>query len=104
MADFKTIQQILLDEMMRLKGLGDAMHNPKCAICQALLDPAAVEPGEPESQMREKDASDKDRRIFKCPDCGEFLQCRSCCRDRHSMTPLHFLKVSSIDFWILDFY
>ncbi|KAJ7040183.1 hypothetical protein C8F04DRAFT_912963, partial [Mycena alexandri] len=27
-----------------------------------------------------------------CRDCGVFLQCKNCCLDRHTLTPLHFLE------------
>ncbi|KAJ7029952.1 hypothetical protein C8F04DRAFT_916776, partial [Mycena alexandri] len=37
--------------------------------------------------------------IFRCSDCGEFLQCRKCCLERHSMMPLHFLKVWNGGHW-----
>jgi hypothetical protein len=86
MAEFKEIQQDLLYEMLRLSGLADSMNDPECALCHAKLDsggPLLPPPG----------ANSLDHCIFKCPDCGEFLQCKHCCLARHAMMPLHFLKV-----------
>ncbi|KAJ6449029.1 hypothetical protein C8R47DRAFT_999334 [Mycena vitilis] len=80
MAEFQEIQQDVLYEMMRLCGLADSAKDPKCALCEKKLD-----------------AGD---RIFKCPECGEFLMCKECCLKRHSMTPLHFLKTWNGIFWV----
>ncbi|KAJ6558636.1 hypothetical protein DFH09DRAFT_1248185 [Mycena vulgaris] len=38
-------------------------------------------------------------RLFRCVECGEFLQCQDCCVDRHQLTPLHFLKEWTGAFW-----
>ncbi|KAJ7035477.1 hypothetical protein C8F04DRAFT_1182381 [Mycena alexandri] len=82
MAEFRDIQQVLLEEMLRLCGLADSTDDPECAVCQAKLDKTSS------------------ARIFRCADCGEFLQCKNCCLERHSMTPLHFLKVWNGEFWV----
>ncbi|KAJ7079869.1 hypothetical protein C8R43DRAFT_910055, partial [Mycena crocata] len=38
--------------------------------------------------------------IFKCEDCGEFLQCLTCCLSHHAQTPLHVVKEWTGDFWV----
>ncbi|KAJ7919700.1 hypothetical protein B0H13DRAFT_2428738 [Mycena leptocephala] len=40
--------------------------------------------------------------LFKCGDCGEFLQCKSCCLETHKRTPLHTIQVSAIVFWKIE--
>ncbi|KAJ7143254.1 hypothetical protein C8R46DRAFT_1167838 [Mycena filopes] len=100
MAEFKEIQQVVLEEIMRLSGLADSMAHPKCALCDCALDADApvVEVAKDGLEPSFEDDT-PDRRIFKCAECGEFLQCRTCCMHRHLMTPLHFLKVWARDFW-----
>ncbi|KAJ7175314.1 hypothetical protein C8R46DRAFT_1213798 [Mycena filopes] len=114
MSEFKEIQQSLLDEMMRLCGLADSSDDPECAHCCRKLDntesafqaaaataeadaaPSAAGVGE---EMGKEDPP-PDRRIFRCDDCGQFLQCKDCCVERHQMSPLHFLKVWNGNFWV----
>ncbi|KAJ7716561.1 hypothetical protein B0H16DRAFT_1741222 [Mycena metata] len=69
------------DEILRHHGLGNDYHDPKCARCQiayTAAGPTAV-------------------RIFKCEDCGEFLQCSACCVSHHATSPLHVEWTGS--FW-----
>jgi hypothetical protein len=67
MSIFRPLKVFFLDELLRHEGLGDDQHLPHCALCQALFEPGIL-------------AS----RLFKCNDCGEFLQCGSCCLDAHA--------------------
>jgi hypothetical protein len=92
MLEFKEIQQDMLFEMLRLCGLADSMDDPRCALCDEKLDASPVPSAGPPAEAPAA-AGGADRRIFRCQDCGEFLQCRACCLTRHSMTPLHVLKV-----------
>ncbi|KAJ7707998.1 hypothetical protein B0H16DRAFT_1746366 [Mycena metata] len=113
MREFREVQGDMLAEMLRLCGLADSVVEPKCAICKADLDEAATAP-EPtmpdEASAHEHDgatepapstqhAAPEDRRIFRCQDCGEFVQCKNCCLVRHAITPLHFLKVWEDGHW-----
>jgi hypothetical protein len=66
-----------LDEILWHDGLGDDLHGPKCAHCKS---PATLMTG-----------------MFKCVECGQFLQCRDCCLAHHALTPLHVIKVSVFD-------
>ncbi|KAJ7805542.1 hypothetical protein B0H13DRAFT_2387660 [Mycena leptocephala] len=87
-AEFASVQQDFLYEMLRLRGLADSMEAPECALCHVKLD----------GQGSEIDPTPS-RRIFRCRCCGEFLQCKDCCLKRHSMMPLHFLKEWTGNFW-----
>jgi hypothetical protein len=33
------------------------------------------------------------RRLFRCDQCGDFLQCEECVLERHQLNPLHCLRV-----------
>ncbi|KAK6993086.1 CxC2 domain-containing protein [Favolaschia claudopus] len=59
-----------LDELLRHEGLGDYSDCPQCTVCGA------------KGSIR----------LFKCGDCGQFLQCQGCCISRHQLTPLHVLE------------
>ncbi|KAJ7142169.1 hypothetical protein C8R46DRAFT_1233204 [Mycena filopes] len=104
MKEFREVSQDVLNEMMRLCGLADSMDDPQCAVCHVKLDPNAVAPvpaADPASTANTDTETEEvlDRRMFRCADCGEFVHCKSCCLKRHSMTPLHFLKVWNGEFW-----
>ncbi|KAJ7251189.1 hypothetical protein B0H12DRAFT_1018742 [Mycena haematopus] len=62
--------------MLRRDGLGDDISNLACGCCSAT-----------------------DKRIFRCVQCGEFLQCRDCVLERHALNPLHTLKEWNGRFW-----
>ncbi|KAJ7817577.1 hypothetical protein B0H13DRAFT_1662585 [Mycena leptocephala] len=83
MAQWRGMKQFFLDEAIRRDGLGDNMHSPECALCAKELG-ASV----PETP-----------RFFRCQDCGDFLQCQSCCVKRHELSPLHLLKEWTGNFW-----
>ncbi|KAJ6504317.1 hypothetical protein C8R47DRAFT_1210384 [Mycena vitilis] len=100
MEEFKDIQQDVLYEMVRLVGLGDAALDPKCALCEKKLCSDAPAKAPAEGEGGDLPADGEDDRIFKCRECGEFLQCRDCCVARHALTPLHFLKLWSGSFWV----
>ncbi|KAJ7913301.1 hypothetical protein B0H13DRAFT_1873983 [Mycena leptocephala] len=97
-AEFAMVQQDFLDEMLRLAGLADSMDEPKCALCDSKLDAQGTELGEAASGAG-IDVPLPSQWIFRCRDCGEFLQCKDCCLERHSMMPLHFLKEWTGSFW-----
>jgi predicted RNA-binding Zn-ribbon protein involved in translation (DUF1610 family) len=72
---WRQLQQTFLDEMVHCDGLGDALGNPSCSSCGA------------------KTTSDATVRLFRCSECGPYLQCHACILACHSMQPLHILKV-----------
>ncbi|KAJ7062443.1 hypothetical protein B0H15DRAFT_794789, partial [Mycena belliarum] len=78
--------QFFLDSTVRNEGLGD----PVCACCSRA--PAQDDVGEAEA-----DATSP--RLFRCSDCGMFLQCEACVLARHDLQPLHSLKEWTGEFW-----
>ncbi|KAJ6513594.1 hypothetical protein C8R47DRAFT_1286276 [Mycena vitilis] len=83
MSLFRPMKAFFLDELLRHEGLGDDLHDPRCAHCQRQWN-AAV-PSSP--------------RIFKCYECGEFLQCQACCLGTHARTPLHTIREWNGTYW-----
>ncbi|KAJ7088008.1 hypothetical protein B0H15DRAFT_949821 [Mycena belliarum] len=86
MSLFRPLMGFFLDEMLRHEGLGDALDEQMCAHCRRDLG-GAVAVGEA-------------ARIFKCAECGEFLQCEACCLTMHARTPLHVIKEWNGNFWV----
>ncbi|KAJ6561834.1 hypothetical protein B0H19DRAFT_1209995 [Mycena capillaripes] len=68
-----------LDEILRHNGLGDDLHDLTCGHCKT-----------PYSSTTQ---------IFKCLDCGQFLQCKGCCLSHHALAPLHVIKEWNGRFW-----
>ncbi|KAF8989456.1 hypothetical protein BDZ89DRAFT_974704 [Hymenopellis radicata] len=62
----ETVDPLFLEETIRRHGLGDDLHRPKCSSCAKLA--------------------------FRCRSCGDFLECSTCCVERHQRSPLHFLQ------------
>lgn len=85
MLQFPEVQQMFLDESLRLHGLGYSCLSQSCALCECAV---GVDANTPEPDGRPK-------RFFRCRDCGVFIQCQACCVERHAAAPLHFLEVSS---------
>ncbi|KAJ7059185.1 hypothetical protein C8F01DRAFT_1059219 [Mycena amicta] len=65
-----------LDELLRSEGLGRHYDHPRCANCSA-----------------------DGLQLFRCGQCGQFLQCETCLRERHKQQPLHRPEVWNGDFW-----
>ncbi|KAJ7456847.1 hypothetical protein B0H11DRAFT_2243727 [Mycena galericulata] len=77
MAQWRGEKQFFLDETLRRQGLGDSAGSPHCALCEKAVDGS----------------------LFRCTECGEFLQCKECCIGRHQLSPLHFLQEWTGGFW-----
>ncbi|KAJ7901379.1 hypothetical protein B0H13DRAFT_2515755 [Mycena leptocephala] len=60
MSLWRPLKGTFLNEALRHDGLGDDFFDPKCAHCKAAYIP-----------------NDPTTRMFKCGDCGQFLQCGS---------------------------
>ncbi|KAJ7429220.1 hypothetical protein B0H11DRAFT_2167516 [Mycena galericulata] len=73
MSEFPQVQQLFSDEILRRAGLGNWVHTQECAVCNRPLGNSAP----------------TFTPCFRCGACGEFLQCRTCCLDRHATSPLH---------------
>ncbi|KAJ7015794.1 hypothetical protein C8F04DRAFT_1205123, partial [Mycena alexandri] len=69
-----------LDALLRRDGLGVYIFSPACSCCKAPLE--------------------GDTRLFRCTQCGEFLQCRDCLLSRHALTPLHSVQEWNGQHWI----
>ncbi|KAJ7840769.1 hypothetical protein B0H13DRAFT_2366052 [Mycena leptocephala] len=76
MALWRPLKRFFLDEIMCTEGLGYSAPSPCCAVCKKA-----------------------DESLFKCAECREFLQCKTCCVQRHVLTPLHLLKEWTGDHW-----
>ncbi|KAJ7015934.1 hypothetical protein C8F04DRAFT_984112 [Mycena alexandri] len=83
MAQWQKEMQFFLDETLRCEGFADWLVVPECALCKKPLRPLG---GTPEH-------------LFRCSDCGEFLQCLECCLSHHRMSPLHVLEEWQGEFW-----
>ncbi|KAJ7714666.1 hypothetical protein DFH07DRAFT_974405 [Mycena maculata] len=84
---WRPLAGLFSDEILRHAGLGDwDASEPSCALC----DRKCV------SGTSGLDVV----RLFKCLDCGQFLQCKKCCVEGHVCTPLHRIEEWNGQFWI----
>ncbi|KAJ7444056.1 hypothetical protein B0H11DRAFT_1679417, partial [Mycena galericulata] len=83
MSEFPQVQQLFSDEILRRAGLGNWVHSQECAICARPLANSAA----------------SFTPCFRCGACGEFLQCRECCLERHALSPLHVPEEWTGEFW-----
>ncbi|KAJ7863700.1 hypothetical protein B0H13DRAFT_2354000 [Mycena leptocephala] len=83
MSQWRGEKQFFLDETLRREGLGDSINDPECARCGKELHPEGTE----------------SQRMFRCRDCGEFIQCLECCLEHHQLSPLHFPEEWHGEFW-----
>ncbi|KAJ7093757.1 hypothetical protein C8R44DRAFT_890661 [Mycena epipterygia] len=80
MSLWRPLKGYFLDELVRHDSLGDDLDSPECAHCYAKYDAIHT-------------------RIFKCVECGVFLQCGDCCLNGHVLTPLHTIEEWKGEFW-----
>ncbi|KAJ6476565.1 hypothetical protein DFH09DRAFT_952317 [Mycena vulgaris] len=78
---WRELEQAFLNLLLRLDGLGDDIDNPCCVVCGAGYSIGGTV------------------RLFRCDECGQFLQCQNCLLARHQQTPLHTLKEWNGQFW-----
>ncbi|KAJ7093629.1 hypothetical protein C8R43DRAFT_908083 [Mycena crocata] len=71
--------QFFLEWLLRRDGLGNNVYEPACSLCGK--------------------AHTAQRRLFRCAQCGEFLQCHECVKARHQLTPLHAVREWNGEFW-----
>ncbi|KAK7007313.1 CxC2 domain-containing protein [Favolaschia claudopus] len=79
MALWRPLAGQFLDWMVRYDGLGMYAAEPSCSCCGA----------------RGGGAEEAAPRLFRCEQCGSFLQCQRCLLERHQLTPLHRIRVST---------
>ncbi|KAJ6509365.1 hypothetical protein C8R47DRAFT_1208549 [Mycena vitilis] len=80
MSLFRPLAPDFLDALLRREGLGDYVHNPACTCCGVSYGDGV--------------------RLFRCTQCGEFLQCYNCVLSRHALTPLHCLREWNGEHWV----
>ncbi|KAF8122736.1 hypothetical protein K438DRAFT_1603507 [Mycena galopus ATCC 62051] len=71
-----------LDALLRREGLGNSLFKPGCSCCGAEY------------------VDGVDVRLFRCDQCGPFLQCRGCLLARHMLSPLHTIKEWNGRHWV----
>ncbi|KAF9002597.1 hypothetical protein BDZ89DRAFT_1146428 [Hymenopellis radicata] len=117
MADWRPWLNTFLEETLRRHGLGNSTSDPKCSKCGVCMvstaeagaeaervSDAAVEGGCSGGCGAEMDGptSSPSRtctELYRCKDCGDFLECRECSLDRHSWSPLHAIQVWRDECW-----
>ncbi|KAJ7454342.1 hypothetical protein B0H11DRAFT_2244997 [Mycena galericulata] len=84
MSQWRPLKGFFLDELNRHEALGDDTADPQCGHCSTHFNitGAACPP------------------LFKCYECGDYLQCQECCLENHKRTPLHVLREWNGNFWV----
>ncbi|KAJ7259464.1 hypothetical protein C8J57DRAFT_1233814 [Mycena rebaudengoi] len=77
---WQPLASTFLDMECRRDGLGDSVHHPTCDCCNAVYI-VPINDGPPAV------------RLFRCDDCGQFLQCGDCLLSRHATNLLHILRL-----------
>ncbi|TRM61677.1 hypothetical protein BD626DRAFT_570391 [Schizophyllum amplum] len=113
----KVSQQDFLEEMMWGEGLQYAHDDPRCTTCQATYSPSACAPAassenpppaagatigdneDPPLPPLDPPSPTSVSEIFCCWECGDFLQCRECCVERHRSMPLHVIQSWTGIYW-----
>ncbi|CAK5278522.1 unnamed protein product [Mycena citricolor] len=111
MALWRPHMSFFLDELLCHEGLADMLTNTECAVCHSMLEPGTPDCADTKAASESlptvvpnaaeeivKEAQPK-RGIFKCSDCGVFLQCRKCLLDGHKTFPLHIVKEWNGNWW-----
>ncbi|KAJ7236985.1 hypothetical protein C8J57DRAFT_1529783 [Mycena rebaudengoi] len=70
----------------------DSLEDPTCACCEAKNTPAGPSRGDAENAAVAV-------RLFRCEDCGVFLQCLNWVISRHRTAPLHMLRKWDGEMW-----
>ncbi|CAK5277177.1 unnamed protein product [Mycena citricolor] len=121
MSRWRPRMSYFLDELLRYEGLADSLGNIHCGHCHSKLEcppvgdeaaedvsenqgeSASYDEGESVSGDNRKDAESAEVKskpgIFKCLDCGVFLQCRKCLLQRHANFPLHVIREWNGSWW-----
>ncbi|KAJ7059369.1 hypothetical protein C8F01DRAFT_1255069 [Mycena amicta] len=81
MKGWRRQRHIFLDHLLRHDGLGEDTYHPACSFCNATYTPGGQ------------------TRLFRCQECGVFLQCESCLEEKHRHNPLHVVKEWNGEFW-----
>ncbi|KAF9012293.1 hypothetical protein BDZ89DRAFT_1142895 [Hymenopellis radicata] len=79
MADWRPMIPHMLEETIRRHGLGNSATDPKCSACGDALSTS------PHEQMATDEPIGTCEELYRCQDCGEFLECKTCLIRRHSI-------------------
>ncbi|KAF9018837.1 hypothetical protein BDZ89DRAFT_1139731 [Hymenopellis radicata] len=89
-----------LKEMLRRHGLGNATLDPKCCKCGVrMVSGDDGEAGETTLENATPSTLDTCSELYRCKDCGDFLECRRCSLERHAWSPLHVIQVWRDEYW-----
>ncbi|KAJ7664818.1 hypothetical protein B0H17DRAFT_1211182 [Mycena rosella] len=72
MSLWRPLKQFFLESLLCCHGLGNYTAEPACAFCDAKYGDGAW--------------------LFRCLQCGNYLQCKACVLGQHATTPLHTFK------------
>ncbi|TRM56317.1 hypothetical protein BD626DRAFT_575841 [Schizophyllum amplum] len=105
-------EQDFLEEMMWGEGLRYAHDEPQCTSCKACYSPISSTPADGDTPPSAGDATDDPSlpsldpprpatisEIYCCWECGDFLECRTCCIERHRTMPLHVIQSWTGAYW-----
>ncbi|KAJ7081907.1 hypothetical protein C8R43DRAFT_909756 [Mycena crocata] len=87
--------QDYVDAILCRAGLGDYLFDTACTCCGILYAaPEVHESYESEDESEHNGERDtKERvRVFRCDQCGDYLQCKKCVVTRHQLNPLHKIR------------
>ncbi|KAJ7086320.1 hypothetical protein C8R43DRAFT_965128, partial [Mycena crocata] len=85
MSRWRPKKSMFLDELLRHEGLGDDLDKPECAHCHSAF-----------SQEAENAVQ-----LFKCEDCGEFLQCLECSKNKQEWSGYFWLPRTLADIGLI---
>ncbi|KAL1712071.1 hypothetical protein EV715DRAFT_166565, partial [Schizophyllum commune] len=70
---WRDYKQTFLNELLRHEGLASDLNDTVCSSCSASFDSGEG--------------------LIKCTSCGVFVECTSCCVQRHECLPHHRIEV-----------
>ena len=102
MQEWKPWMEAFLEETMRGHALGHDTYEPQCSSCGIALAsgtvwlPSDAQLGPPSESTTSDNLPSNAvcSELFRCRNCGDFLECTSCCVARHKRFPLHVIEVS----------
>ncbi len=87
---WQQLEEVFLVETIRRAGLGNSTREPSCCRC---LRRMVVNKGDADTGAGDNQHITD---LFRCEMCGEFMECKDCCLERHQRSPLHNVEVRCI--------
>lgn len=78
---WRAMIQAFLEETFVFHSLGVGLLESECISCGCHFDCRTSSPLEDDSTL------------YRCTQCGPFVECLSCCKHRHMRTPIHAIEV-----------